>query len=263
MRRYVELHGLLLNKNFLKLVTLFVIVALYLPPLVMLINSFNENPFMNKWLGFTFKWYKLVLYDSRVREALFNSITVAIASAFLSVLLGFLAGLVSRPGGVKTLNYLVYPVIIMPEVAEAVSLFLFYVYIGMGLGWLTVVLGHTAFNIAFAYTIISVTGLGHPSLEEAAKTLGAKPHQVLMKVIIPLSLPTLVAALVLTFLLSFTNFVKTIFTRGPGFETLPLLIWARARRPGIDELAYPNALNALASLIFFTTLTLAVLVSIA
>ncbi|MEM4681195.1 MAG: ABC transporter permease subunit, partial [Acidilobaceae archaeon] len=115
----------------------------------------------------------------------------------------------------------------------------------------------------FAYTIISVTGLGHPSLEEAAKTLGAKPHQVLMKVIIPLSLPTLVAALVLTFLLSFTNFVKTIFTRGPGFETLPLLIWARARRPGIDELAYPNALNALASLIFFTTLTLAVLVSIA
>ncbi|MEM1873105.1 MAG: ABC transporter permease [Acidilobaceae archaeon] len=255
--------GSLLDKRFLRAYALVVVLALYAPLAAMLIHSFNENPFMGEWRGFTLKWYQLVLADSRFREALFNSVTVAMASATLSVLLGFLAGLATGPGRVRILDYIVYPVIVMPEVAEAVALFLFYIYIKIELGWLTVMLGHTAFNVAFAYTVISASGLRHPSLEDAARTLGARPHQVLVKITLPLSLPVVVAAFAVTFILSFTNFVKTVFTKGPGFETLPLLIWARARRPGIDELASPNALNALASLVFLATLAIAIAVSIA
>ncbi len=71
--------------------------------------------------------------------------------------------------------------------------------------------------------------------------LGAKPIHVLLKLLVPLATPGLLASLLVTFTMSFNDFVKTAFITGPGFKTLPLVIWARAARaratPSLNALA--------------------------
>lgn len=79
--------------------------------------------------------------------------------------------------------------------------------------------------------------------------LGAKPIHVLLKLLVPLATPGLLASLLITFTMSFDDFVKTAFTTGPGFKTLPLVIWARAARAR----ATPS-LNALATIMTLLSL---------
>jgi len=223
---------------------------LYLPIFLVVVNSFNVNPFIGEWRGFTLKWYALLLRDFEAMQGLTNSLTIAIASASLSVFLALLASMfMIEHGEFRVMDAFVYPPIVMPEVVEAVALMMAFQYAGASFGWLTVMIGHTAFNVAFAYIILNSTRVRFPELEGAARTLGASSLQAFLRISLPLAVPGISVALAITFLLSFTNFIKTLYTTGPGFYTLPLLVWNRARRPGIAEYTYPNALNALATIL--------------
>jgi spermidine/putrescine transport system permease protein len=86
-------------------------------------------------------------------------------------------------------------------------------------------------------------------MEEAAYTLGAKPFDVFVRVYFPLALPGIIASLLITFAMSFDDFVKTAFTTGPGFKTLPLVIWSRAARGRAT-----SELNALATIMILVSL---------
>ncbi|MDT7866251.1 MAG: ABC transporter permease [Desulfurococcales archaeon] len=246
------------SKQLLRVYTYVIALLLYIPIAFMVISSFNSSPYIGVWEGFTTYWYQLLLRDSEAHIALVNSLTIAIVSSTLSVSTALLAALQVRGRRLTAVDALVYPPIVMPEVAEAVALFLAFTYLGVEKGWLTVMLGHTAFNLAFAYVTLTVSRVRFEELEDAARTLGAGRLQTFKDIILPLAMPGIVAALAITFLLSFTNFIKTLFTTGPGFYTLPILIWNRARRPGISEFASQNALNALATLVTLTALSIAV-----
>ena len=231
---------------------------LYLPIFLVIVNSFNVNPFIGEWRGLTLRWYELLFGDFEAMQGLTNSLTIAIASALLSVFLALLASmLMVNHGDFKAIDALVYPPIVMPEVVEAVALMMAFQYAGAGFGWLTVMIGHTAFNVAFAYIILNSTRVRFPELEGAARTLGASSLQAFLRISLPLAMPGISVAIAITFLLSFTNFIKTLYTTGPGFYTLPLLVWNRARRPGIAEYTYPNALNALATMLLVLSLIIA------
>jgi len=231
---------------------------LYLPIFLVVVNSFNVNPFIGEWRGFTFKWYALLCRDFEVMKGLTNSLTIAVSSALLSVFLALLASMfMVDHGEFKVMDILVYPPIVIPEVVEGVALMMALQYASVSFGWLTVMIGHTAFNVAFAYIILNSTRVRFPELEGAARTLGASPLHAFLKISLPLAMPGISVAIAITFLLSFTNFIKTLYTTGPGFYTLPLLIWNRARRPGISEYTYPNALNALATILLALSLIIA------
>lgn len=94
-------------------------------------------------------------------------------------------------------------------------------------------------------------------MAEAARTLGADRLTAFLRVTIPVSMPGIMAALGLTFMMSFTDFIKTLFTKGPGFETLPILIWDRARRPGLTEYTNQTAIAALASVLILISVSIA------
>ncbi len=248
-------------RSLLRAYTYFIAILLYIPVIIMFIYSFNDSRFIGEWRGFTTKWYSIVLSDRMFAETLYNSFTVAIASAGVSTLIALPAALAARRkrGGVGLVDALVYPPIVIPEIAEAVALMLLLISIGFPLGWLSVFIGHTAFNIAYAYITLTPAINVSRNLEDAARTLGASPLSVFMKIVLPLSMPGIIAALMLTFMLSFTDFIKTLFTTGPGFQTLPLLVWNRARRPGLTEYSSQNALNALASILIALSLAIALL----
>lgn len=247
-----------MNSRVLRIYVYLLAFLIYAPLVVMVINSFNESPYVGLWTGFTTRWYQLLLTDSETLVALFNSLTVAIASSMLSVVIALIAAFNVKGRRLSILDALVYPPIVMPEVAEAIALYLTFTHLGVERGWLTVMLGHTAFNIAFAYVTLTAAKVRFEELEDAARTLGAGRWHVFKNIVIPLAAPGIMAALAIAFLLSFTNFIKTVFTTGPGFYTLPILIWNRARRPGISELAHQNALNALATLVVLVALSIAI-----
>ncbi len=71
-------------------------------------------------------------------------------------------------------------------------------------------------------------------------------------------MPGIIAALALTFMMSFTDFIKTLYTKGTGFETLPILIWNRARRPGLNPFTSQPAIAAIATVLVVTSILVAV-----
>ncbi len=233
----------------------------YLPIVVVAIFSFNDSRFIGEWRGFTLDWYRLLAEDARAWRALVNSLLVAVASSAASIAIASPAALWARGRPLRVADALTYPPIVIPEIAEAVSLLVMLVALGFPLGPVSVVVGHTAFNVAYAYLALAPVGEKGRRLAEAARTLGATPLQAFARITLPVALPGIVAAVALTFMMSFTDFTKTLFTTGPGFETLPLLVWNRARRPGLNPYTSHTALAALATVLITASLIVAAVVT--
>ncbi|MCE4600838.1 MAG: ABC transporter permease [Desulfurococcales archaeon] len=241
----------------LKYYTYAVITLLYIPIIVMAVYSFDDSKFFGTWKGFTVKWYLQLLHDTEAWIAFKNSIVVAVASALISTAIALPAALASRREDRDLVSLLIYPPVIIPEITEAVSLMLLFLYLGFPLGLVSVLIGHTAFNVAYAYIALSPVGSKGSRLATAARTLGADKLTAFLKVTIPVSMPGIIAALGLAFMMSFTDFTKTLFTKGPGFETLPILVWNRARRPGLNDYSSQPAIAALATILVVLSISVA------
>jgi spermidine/putrescine transport system permease protein len=229
---------------------------LYAPILIMVMFSFNESKILAVWRGFSLRWYEALISDPTVWKAFYNSIWIASLTTVVSMVLGTMTAFVmirySFRGKLILDSALYFPVVI-PEITEALSLLLFYVFTGIPLGALTVAIGHIAFAISYATIVIRARLVGFDrSVEEAAKSLGANELRTFFHVTLPLILPGVIAGGLLAFTVSYDDFVKTAFTAGPGFQTLPLKIYAMASRGGVSP-----QLNALATVTLVVSLCLA------
>lgn len=245
---------------FLKVFTFAIFALIYVPIVVMVLFSFNSSRFLGAWTGFTVDWYTQLFRSPEVWEAFYNSVVVAVLTAIFSVVFGILTAYAMVRysfRGKGFIDSLLYVPIIIPEIAEALTLLLFYLLIGWGysLGFITVLLGHVAYDISYCYVVLRARLIGFDkSLEEAAKTLGANEVQTFFRITLPLLMPGILAASLLAFTLSYDDFYKTVFTTGPGFETLPLRIWAMASRGGVTP-----ELNALTTIALGISIGLALL----
>ncbi|MEM3927556.1 MAG: ABC transporter permease [Archaeoglobaceae archaeon] len=221
---------------------------LYAPIAFVIALSFTDDS------GLTLKWFEKLMQDSKVISAFYNSLTVAILSTFFSVILGTSSAYAFLRTKMRFESFFYTPIVI-PEITEALSLLLFYKLLSFPLGFTSVLLGHIAFNVAFVFVIVRSRLSGYErSIEEASLTLGANEIQTFLKVTIPLAMPGIVAGALIAFTLSWDNFVKTVFTTGPGFQTLPLLIWSQAARGVVSP-----TLSALTTLMLVVSMILAYL----
>jgi len=234
-----------------------VYVFLYAPILIMVTFSFNDSRLLAVWRGFSLRWYETLLADPAVWKAFYNSMWVASLTAAVSMVLGTMTAFVMIRysfRGKSILDSSLYFPVVIPEITEALSLLLFYVFTGIPLGAVTVVVGHIAFAISYAAIVIRARLVGFDrSVEEAAKSLGANELRTFFHVTLPLILPGVIAGGLLAFTVSYDDFIKTAFTAGPGFQTLPLRIYAMASRGGVSP-----QLNALATVTLVVSLGLAV-----
>ena len=148
--------------------------------------------------------------------------------------------------------------ILNPEIITGVSLFLLFVSLGISQGFMTVVLAHISFCVPYVVlSILPRLKQMNPSLYEAALDLGATPMQALRKVIFPEIKPGIISGFILTFTLSFDDFVVSLFTIGnEGLQTLSTYIYADARKGGLTP-----ELRPLTSLIFIVVLVLLFIVN--
>jgi spermidine/putrescine transport system permease protein len=219
---------------------------LYLPLVVLVVFSFNKSRF-TVWEGFSLDWYRAVLHNPDLAWATRNSVIIAIVSALLSTVIGTLAsyGLWKRKSPVLAGS--LYLSLVTPEIVTGISLLAFFQfifrYLHFQLGLYTVILAHVAFSIAYVAIVVSARLRSmDPALEEAALDLGAHEWTVFFRVTLPNLLPGVIAAGLLALIVSFDDYVITSLVAGVDSETLPMVIYAMARRGVNPEI---NAISAM------------------
>lgn len=217
---------------------------MYLPILVLTFYSFNNSAYSADWQGFTLKWYLKLFQDSRVLNALQNSLTVAIVAVGISAVVGTLmaVGLARYQFPGKSLYRGVsYLPLIIPDIAIAVATLVFLAVIGTPLSLWTIVAAHVVFCLSYiAFVVSSRISSLDPHLEEAALDLGATPWQAFIKVLLPELMPAIIAGCLISFVLSMDDFLIASFTAGTGATTLPMEVFSRIRtgvKPDINALS--------------------------
>jgi len=216
---------------------------LYIPILVLIVFSFNSSHQNMVWSGFSLQWYRELLQDTEIISGFVLSLKIAVMAACASVLLGTFAAYVldryRHFSGSTLFRGMVSAPLVMPEVIIGLSLLLMLVSVEKLFGFpdrgmMTIWLGHTLLGMAYA-TVVVQSRLQEmsKSLEEAAMDLGCKPHQVFFLVTLPNITQALASAWLLTFTLSLDDVVLSEFLTGPGYSTMPIVIFSRARL-GLD-----------------------------
>ena len=224
---------------------------LHLPLLTLAIFSFNSSRF-TVWEHFSLRWYGAIFRDPQIMEGTWNSIVIAVLSTAIATLIGTACAYGLWKRGSPVLTGALYLSLVTPEIVTGISLLALFQWAFRWLHWqlglYTVVLAHVAFSIAFVVIVISARlRTISPALEEAAMDLGANPWQAFLYVTLPALLPGIVAAALLALTVSFDDYVITSMVAGVDSETLPMVIYAMARRGASPVL---NAISALITLIF-------------
>ena len=219
---------------------------LHLPLLILAAFSFNASRF-TIWQGFSLRWYAGALQDSQLLDATWNSLVIAIVATAVATIIGTLCayGLWKRNSPVLTGS--LYLSLVTPEIVTGISLLAFYEWIfrflQVQLGMYTVILAHISFSIAYVVIVVMARLRSvDAQLEEAALDLGANEWQAFRYVTLPAILPGVIAAALLAFTVSFDDYVITSLVAGVDSETLPMVIYAIARR-GVNPVV--NAISAL------------------
>ena len=239
-----------LNQYFGKLWMGATYLFLYVPLFFMIVFSFNSTRQDAVFTGFSPRWYEALTHDTKIVDGFWLSIKVATAAGVASVVLATFAAFVlvryRRFPGRTLFSGMVNAPLVMPEVVIGLSLLLLMVGVQNAFGWpqrgmLTIVLGHTLLGMAYGMVVIQSRLLEMDrAIEEAAMDLGARPFQVFFLITMPNILPTIFAAYLLAFTLSFDDVVIAEFLSGPGVNTLPQVIFGYARR-GINPTIYAAA----------------------
>ena len=216
----------------------------YAPILLLIVFSFNDNERVQIWTEPSLRWYRAILENDAVLNALRNSLIVALVSTVVSTIVGTMLAIALeryRFKGRGALDGLAYLPIIIPDVTMAVMLLIFFFQVlgmvndafgtsfGAGLG--TISLAHIAFNISFVAVVVRARiAQFDPAMEEAAADLYASRWQTFSKVTLPLIAPGVAGGALLALTLSLDDVVITQFVSGPGSATLPVYVFGLVRR---------------------------------
>ena len=170
-------------------------IFLYAPILLLVVFSFNNSKFAGaSWKGFTLRWYQELFMDDAIGMALRNSLYIAIISTLISAVFGTMVSLAMeryRFRGKMAFDALLYLPIIIPDIAMAVMLLMFFVLVKMPLGKTSIIISHVAFNISFVAVVVRARlAQFDTSLEEAAQDLYANRWQTFRRVTLPLINPS-------------------------------------------------------------------------
>ncbi|MEP3844523.1 MAG: ABC transporter permease [Paracoccaceae bacterium] len=246
---------------------------IYLPLGVVIVYSFNSNPFdMTTWQSFTLDWYlglfgvdddssglnaSAIYIDStdQILAALRNSLIVATSTTFISTLIGTATAVAMSRFKFRLRNtyqgVMMLPMM-MPDIVLGIGLLIFFVTLGFQLGLLTIIIGHCTFLSSYVFIVVQARMSAlDPALEEASADLGANEWVTFKKVLLPQLMPGIIGGALLAFIISMDDLVITYFVAGTDSTTLPMFIFSMIRRGVKPEI------NAIATLLILASLIIA------
>jgi spermidine/putrescine transport system permease protein len=244
---------------FSALLSALVIAFLWLPLVVVAVNSLNSNSLLTGWGGPTGHWYSLAFSDPNVRAGLERTLIIAVLSSLLSLAVALSGALWWRGASRRAralYDGLVYARIVVPEVVFASALFFLFLKLHFALGLLAIVVGHAVLNSAYCTLIIQARMIGlDPALEEAAADLGATPWRTFKRVTLITLMPAIIAGWLLAFTFSLDDVVTSYFLQGTSQSPLPIVILGMIRFRITPEI---NAVGVVVMLLTVALMSLAV-----
>jgi putative spermidine/putrescine transport system permease protein len=224
----------------LRAITWVVLLFLYVPLLLVIVNSFNKSrTFAFPPTGVTLTWWRAASHSSGALHALWTSVRAGLGATAIALALGTMAAFAVqryRFFGRNTVSFLVILPIALPGIVTGIALNAAFRTVldplGIGFGLTTVIIGHATFCVVVVFNNVQarLRRMG-ASMEEASSDLGATGWQTFRYVTFPTLRTALVAGALLAFGLSFDEIVVTTFTSSPDVQTLPLWIFGNLFRP--------------------------------
>ena len=224
-------------RRILVVLTGLVLLVMYAPLLIVVVNSFNESQSLT-WppSGFTFTWWEKAFRSTGARQAVGTSVQAAAVATLIALVLGTLMAMALqryRFFGKNSVNLLVILPIALPGIVTGIALNnAFRGILSLQLSLLTVIIAHATFCIVTVFNNVQarLRRMGG-NLEEASADLGAGVWTTFRLVTFPQLRSALLAGGLLAFALSFDEIIVTTFTAGAGVTTLPIWILQNLFRP--------------------------------
>ena len=238
-----------------KLYLIVVFILLYLPIFYLIFYAFNAGGTMTKFTGFTLEHFQAVFEDQRLIGIVLNTFLLAFLSALIATVIGTFGAMMiyytRKRRGRNALLSLNNILIVSPDVIIGASFLIFFTFLGLRLGFSSVLLAHVAFSIPIVVLmVLPKLKEMNDSMIDAARDLGATNLTVIRRVIIPYITPGIIAGYFMAFTYSLDDFAVTFFVTGNGFSTLAVEIYSRARQGVSLEI------NALSALLFLFSILL-------
>ncbi|CAN5620752.1 ABC transporter permease [soil metagenome] len=245
-----------LGKWLLPVYAALALIFLLVPIVYTFIFSFNDSVKSNiVWVGFTFDNWTNVCNAQGVCAAFGTSILVGVVATVIATALGTLMAIALARYKFRArsaISLLLFLPMATPEIVLGAGLAAQFLTAGVPKGLGTIIIAHALFCVSFVVVTVKarVASLD-PALEEAGRDLYGSPAQVFFKITFPLLLPGITAAALLSFALSFDDFIITRFNNG-GVETFPVFVYTAAAK------GMPPEANVIASAVFIFALVLVV-----
>ena len=228
---------------------------LYLPVAVLVVFSFSDSASSLVWGGLTTGWYEKLAQNTRLLRALGNSVTIALASTAIGVVLGTMAavGHAAMRRRRDTVEAVLMLPLMAPDIVIALSLKLLFVKIfASGPGLLPMTLGHSLLAVCYVFLVAGTRMKRFDwRLVEAARDLGAGGWQVFRHILLPHLWPGIAGGALLSIAVSLDEYVVSSFLSGPGTATVPVEVAGMIKRTFTPEV------NALATLLLGVSVALA------
>ncbi len=226
----------------------FILLFMYAPIALMIAMSFNSGTSRARFEGFSFAHYKEVFGDAMMLDALKNTLIIAVCASVVATVIGTYAAFIIAKLGpfmkssvIKVLNI----PMLNAEIVTGISLMLFFVFISVPLGFFSLLIAHTMFNVPYVtMSVLPKIRQLNKSTYEAALDLGASPLLAFRKVVMPEIMPGIVSGFMLAFTLSLDDFIISYFTSGSDFMTLSVYINSMTKK------SVPLSVNALSTIMF-------------
>lgn len=214
----------------LALVTSLIFFFLFFPIAVTIFVSFNTSGFLLPPQGFTFEWYAKAWGMPEFRRGLMVSLMLGLGSALVANILAFpLALNLVRQNfrGKATLNMFVMSPLLVPATIVGLALYVFLVRIGLGGGFVTLLIGHVIAVMPFAVRILTASlSIFDQSLEEAARNAGAGLLRTFFRITLPVLRTGFTASMMICFIISWNDFAISIFLASSEWTPLPIQIYS-------------------------------------
>ena len=232
-------------------------VITYIPIILTVIYSFNASKITSVWEGFSLKWYIQLFQNDDLMEALKNSLVLAALSCLAAVVIGT-TGAIGMQKWKNRFNDAVANISLMPLMIPEIILGMVFLaafsFMNLPFGMLTLVIAHTTFCVPYVFMTVRARLAGmDPSIEEAARDLGASASQIFWGITIPSVMPAIFSGALLSFAMSFDDVVISMFVTGASVNTLPIKIYSSMKTGVTPEI------NALATILLIVTITVILL----
>ena len=230
------------------------LLLMYIPICVVVIYSFNESRNSTIWTGWSLDWYRKLMKNRSLLEALKNSVILATISSGAAGIIGTLGAVGMARIGWRSkgvVEYISSIPIMIPEIILGMVFMAFFAMLNLPFGMVTLVLGHTTFCVPYVYMMVKASLVRiDRSLGEAAKDLGASERRAFFDITLPLILPAVFSGMLLAFAMSLDDVVISIFVTGAKTNTLPIRIYTQLKSGVTPEI------NALCTLMLAVTFLL-------